>query len=73
MFALTSAPGCSYTNTCQRWLVDKGKDDEGMIVLADLHGGDLNGTVARAEFNEIKDKVVAEVCSLFLPCLLVAY
>jgi hypothetical protein len=33
-----------------------------MVVIADLHGGDMNGTVAKAEFNEIKDKVVAEVC-----------
>lgn len=33
-----------------------------MTVIADLHGGDMNGIVARAEFNEIKDKVVAEVC-----------
>ncbi|KAF9475076.1 hypothetical protein BDN70DRAFT_884133 [Pholiota conissans] len=46
-----------------RWLVDKGKDEEGMLVLADLHGGDLDGTIARAEFNEIKDKVIAERAS----------
>lgn len=46
----------------QRWLIDSGRDEEGMIVIADLHGGDMNGTVAKAEFNEIKDKVVAEVC-----------
>jgi hypothetical protein len=45
-----------------RWLIDNGRDEEGMIVIADLHGGDMNGTVAKAEFNEIKDKVVAEVC-----------
>jgi len=33
-----------------------------MVVIADLHGGDMNGIVAKAEFNEIKSKVVAEVC-----------
>ena len=53
--------------TC-RWLIDTGKDDEGMRVLADLHGGDLEDRVAKAEFREIKDKVMAEV-GLFLLCL----
>ncbi|KIM41184.1 hypothetical protein M413DRAFT_445884 [Hebeloma cylindrosporum] len=43
-----------------RWLIDNGRDEEGMEVIADLHGGDLNGAVARAEFDEIKDRVVAE-------------
>lgn len=32
-----------------------------MRVLADLHGGDLEDRVAKAEFREIKDKVMAEV------------
>ncbi|KAJ7630825.1 general substrate transporter [Roridomyces roridus] len=43
-----------------RWLIDTGKDDEGLRVLADLHGGDLNNTVALAEFAEIREKVQEE-------------
>ncbi|KAF8808540.1 hypothetical protein BYT27DRAFT_7210779 [Phlegmacium glaucopus] len=30
-------------------------------VLADLHGGDLNNSVAQAEFEEIRDKVISEI------------
>jgi hypothetical protein len=44
-----------------RWLIDTNKDDEGMRVIADLHGGDLDDPVAKAEFHEIKDKVLMEV------------
>ncbi|KAG7445625.1 general substrate transporter [Guyanagaster necrorhizus] len=43
-----------------RWLIDTDKDDEGLRVLADLHGGDLDNVVARAEYREIKDKVIME-------------
>ncbi|KAF8891456.1 general substrate transporter [Gymnopilus junonius] len=43
-----------------RWLIDTNKDEQGMEVIADLHGGDVHGTVAKAEFQEIKDKVLAE-------------
>lgn len=43
-----------------RWLIDMGKDDEGMRVIADLHGGDVDDPVAKAEFQEIKDKVLIE-------------
>ncbi|KAF8965884.1 hypothetical protein BDZ97DRAFT_1658260 [Flammula alnicola] len=46
-----------------RWLIDRGREEEGLVVLADLHGGDLNGTVAKAEFNEIKDTVVMQRAS----------
>ena len=46
----------------QRWLVDTDRDSEGMRVIADLHGGDLDDPIAKAEFREIKDKVVADVC-----------
>lgn len=42
------------------WLIDHDKDDEGMRVLADLHGGDPEDMVAKAEFQEIKDRVIAE-------------
>ena len=44
-----------------RWLIDIGRDEEGMRVLADLHGGDLENRVAKAEFREIKDTVLADV------------
>lgn len=42
-----------------------GKDDEGMRVIADLHGGDVDDPVAKAEFQEIKDKVLIEVSESF--------
>ena len=44
-----------------RWLIDNDKDDEGMQVIADLHGGDPEDLVARAEFQEIKERVLFEV------------
>ncbi|KIY51546.1 general substrate transporter [Fistulina hepatica ATCC 64428] len=43
-----------------RWLIDTDKDEQGMRILADLRGGDLDNPTARAEFWEIKDKVVME-------------
>ncbi|KAG5729576.1 Sugar transporter STL1 [Termitomyces sp. T112] len=43
-----------------RWLIDSDKDEEGLRVLADLHGGDLNHPAAKAEFREIKEKVIFE-------------
>ncbi|KAI5831660.1 hypothetical protein K523DRAFT_269490 [Schizophyllum commune Tattone D] len=43
-----------------RWLIDTDKDEEGMRIIADLHGGNLDNTEAKAEFREIKDKVVFE-------------
>ncbi|KAJ7487480.1 general substrate transporter [Mycena galericulata] len=42
------------------WLIDTDKDEEGMRVIADLHGGDPNNSVALAEFAEIKEKVQEE-------------
>ncbi|KAG5351830.1 hypothetical protein C0989_004777 [Termitomyces sp. Mn162] len=42
------------------WLIDTDKDAEGMQVLADLHGGNLNDPIAVAEFREIKEKVQEE-------------
>ena len=44
-----------------RWLIDNDKDAEGMQVIADLHGGDPEDLVARAEFQEIKERVLFEV------------
>lgn len=47
-----------------RWLIDTDKEMEGLRVIADLHGGDLNDPIALAEFREIKDKVFEDVgCS----------
>lgn len=43
-----------------RWLIDTDKDEEGMRVIADLHGGDPEDLVARAEFQEIKERVMFE-------------
>ena len=42
-----------------RWLLDKDEDEEGMRVLADLHGGgDPREPRARLEFREIKVNVL---------------
>jgi len=37
-----------------------------MRVLADLHGGDLDNLLAKNEYNEIRDKVIEEVCSCII-------
>lgn len=50
------------TTRILRWLIDTDKDDEGLRVLIDLHGGDPNNEIANAEFQEIKDRVMFEVC-----------
>lgn len=43
------------------WLIDVDRDDEGMRVIADLHGGDPEDLAAKIEFREIKERVIAEV------------
>ena len=43
------------------WLIDNDKDQEGLQVLVDLHGGDLDNSVAQGEFKEIRAKVILEV------------
>ncbi|KAI6162096.1 hypothetical protein EDD17DRAFT_1579918 [Pisolithus thermaeus] len=43
-----------------RWLIDTDQDEAGMQVIVDLHGGDPNDILAKAEFQEIKDKVMDE-------------
>ncbi|TFY77217.1 hypothetical protein EWM64_g6795 [Hericium alpestre] len=43
-----------------RWLIDVDRDEEGMAVIADLHGGDPEDLMAKAEFQEIKDRVTFE-------------
>ena len=41
------------------------RDDEGFRVIVDLHGGDPEDLVAKAEFHEIKQRVISEVILLF--------
>ncbi|KLO09333.1 general substrate transporter [Schizopora paradoxa] len=43
-----------------RWLIDTDKDEDGMRVIADLHGGDPQNEEAQLEFQEIKERVMAE-------------
>jgi MFS family permease len=43
-----------------RWLIDVDRDDEGMQVIADLHGGDPEDLAAKTEFHEIKEQVISE-------------
>lgn len=38
-------------------------DDAGLQVLIDLHGGDPQDEIANAEYQEIKERVLAEVRS----------
>ena len=54
-------PANSRTPCTTRWLIDVDRDDEGMRVIADLHGGDPEDLIAKAEFQEIKDRVIFEV------------
>ena len=41
------------------------RDEEGMRVIADLHGGDSEDLLAKAEFQEIKDRVIFEASDYF--------
>lgn len=42
-----------------RWLLDHDHDDDGLRVIADLHGGgDMHHPQARREFQEIKESVI---------------
>ncbi|KAH8102523.1 general substrate transporter [Cristinia sonorae] len=43
-----------------RWLLDTDRDEEGMRVIVDLHGGDPDDVTAKAEFAEIKERVIFE-------------
>lgn len=44
-----------------RWLLDHDHDDEGMLVIANLHGGgDIHHPRARQEFKEIKESVLLQ-------------
>lgn len=55
------AIGSFFIPESPRWLLDMDLDDEGMGVLADLHGdGDPEDERAREEFREIKESVFSE-------------
>ncbi|KDE04733.1 hypothetical protein MVLG_04872 [Microbotryum lychnidis-dioicae p1A1 Lamole] len=55
------AIGSIYIPESPRWLLDMDMDEEGMKVLADLHGdGDPDDERAKNEFVEIKESVLAE-------------
>lgn len=56
------ALGTLFIPESPRWLLDMDLDEEGMKVLADLHGdGDAESPKARDEFREIKEGVIADV------------
>ncbi|CUS11497.1 unnamed protein product [Tuber aestivum] len=53
------AVGSLVISESPRWLLDNDHDEEGMIVLANLHGGgDIHNERARDEFREIKGNVL---------------
>ncbi|POY74991.1 hypothetical protein BMF94_1967 [Rhodotorula taiwanensis] len=55
------AIGTLFLPESPRWLLDTEQDEEGMGVLADLHGdGDPEDERAQEEFREIKEGVIAE-------------
>ncbi|BGP35729.1 hypothetical protein JCM10296v2_007581 [Rhodotorula toruloides] len=55
------AIGTLFLPESPRWLIDTEQDEEGMGVLADLHGdGDPEDERAKEEFREIKEGVLAE-------------
>ncbi|GAA6055730.1 hypothetical protein JCM3770_001040, partial [Rhodotorula araucariae] len=55
------ALGTLFLPESPRWLLDTDQDEEGMGVLADLHGdGDPEDERAQEEFREIKEVVLAE-------------
>lgn len=58
---LCLALGTFWIPESPRWLLDIGQDEQGMQVLADLHGeGDPSDPKAREEFREIKEGVIAD-------------
>lgn len=62
VIGLILAAGTLLIPESPRWLLDMDMDEEGMKVLADLHGdGDPDDPKAREEFREIKEGVLADV------------
>jgi hypothetical protein len=62
VIGLLLAAGTTVFPESPRWLIDTDQEVEGMRVVADLHGGDPSDPLAIAEFQEIKDKVMEDVC-----------
>lgn len=59
IIGMTLAIGSILLPESPRWLLDKDRDEDGMRVLADLHGGgDPREPRARLEFREIKENVL---------------
>ncbi|GJJ08797.1 hypothetical protein Clacol_003016 [Clathrus columnatus] len=54
------AIGSLFMPESPRWLIDVGREKEGLIVIADLYGGDLDNPKAREEFREIVEVVEQE-------------
>lgn len=62
IIGLILAGGTLFIPESPRWLLDNDMDEEGMRILADLHGeGNPEDPKARDEFREIKETVLADV------------
>ena len=61
MYLPYSARG-AILSLCYRYLIDTDQDDEGLRVIADFHDGNMDDPVTRAEFTEIKEAILADVC-----------
>jgi len=62
IIGLILATGSLLIPESPRWLLDTDQDEDGMRVLADLHGGgDPEDEVAREEFREIKEGIILDV------------
>lgn len=66
--SLPICPNSSYLSANDllplRYLIDKDLDDEGLRVIADFgSGGNMDDPLARAEFTEIKEAILADVRS----------
>ena len=60
LFQNTKVFACS-TLLTKRWLLDNDHDEDGMIVLAKLHGDeDITSHIAREEYREIKRNIPAQ-------------
>ncbi|TFK30763.1 sugar transporter STP1 [Coprinopsis marcescibilis] len=61
LIGLILAVGCIAIPESPRWLIDTSRDDEGLGVIADLHGGgNSDHPMVRAEYDEIREKVRQE-------------
>lgn len=55
------ALGTLFIPESPRWLIDVDRDQDGLKVLADLHGGgNLEDEAVKAEFHEIKERVMLD-------------